>query len=58
VTIPAGAKNLSDWSYPWMTPIGDGKWMLAFYAGARRGPNSIYGMVGELGHVGQPQTGR
>ncbi|MCL4205194.1 MAG: glycoside hydrolase [Pirellulaceae bacterium] len=45
VSIPATAGNLSDWSYPWMTPVGDGKWMLAFYAGSSRGANSIYGMI-------------
>lgn len=42
VSIPADAERLSDWSYPWMTPLGEGKWILAFYAGASRGPNSIY----------------
>ena len=43
--VPAGAENLADWAYPWMTPIGSGRWMLVFYAGARRGSSSIYGMV-------------
>ncbi len=42
--IPAHAHNLSDWSYPWMTPLDDGTWMLVFYAGANRGSSSIYGM--------------
>ncbi len=46
--IPEGAGNLSDWSYPWMTPRGDGKWMLAFYAGAGRSSSSIYGMAIDL----------
>jgi hypothetical protein len=45
VSIPATAANLADWSYPWMTPVGDGQWMLAFYAGSSRGANSIYGMI-------------
>jgi hypothetical protein len=45
VSIPAAAGNLGDWSYPWMTPLSDGKWMLAFYAGSSRGSNSIFGMV-------------
>jgi len=44
VSIPAGG-SLSDWSYPWMTPVGDRKWMLVFYAGTSRGSNSIYGMT-------------
>ena len=43
--IPAGAGNLSDWSYLWMTPLRDGEWMLVFYAGASRGASSIYGMA-------------
>ncbi|MDY0169046.1 MAG: sialidase family protein [Thermoguttaceae bacterium] len=43
--IPAGADNLSDWSYPWMTPLGEGKWMLVFYAGNSRRSSSIYGMA-------------
>lgn len=42
--IPADAANLSDWSYPWMTPIGDDRWMLVFYAGTSRGSSSLYGM--------------
>ncbi len=42
--IPAGADNLSDWSYPWMAPLGDEKWMLMFYAGNSRSSSSIYGM--------------
>jgi hypothetical protein len=49
VSIPANAENLADWSYPWMTPAGNkGQWMLAFYAGAKRGGNSIYGMRMDL----------
>ncbi len=49
--IPAGAGNLSDWSYPWMTPLGNGEWMLVFYAGAGRGASSIYGMAIDLQRV-------
>lgn len=44
VSIPAAAENLADWSYPWMTPLGDRKWLLVFYAGTSRGSNAIYGM--------------
>ncbi|MFW5693105.1 MAG: sialidase family protein [Thermoguttaceae bacterium] len=47
--IPAGAGNLSDWSYPWMTPLGDEKWMLVFYAGNSRSSSSIYGMAIDFG---------
>ncbi len=43
--IPQNAANLSDWSYPWMTPIGDDRWVLVFYAGANRGSSSLYGMI-------------
>ena len=42
--IPAADKHLSDWSYPWMTPLSDGGWFLVFYAGKKVGENSIYGM--------------
>lgn len=33
-----------DFGYPWMTPLGDGKWFLAYYAGGNVGANSIYGV--------------
>jgi hypothetical protein len=55
VAIPAGVGNLSDWSYPWMTPTGDGKWMLVFYAGAGRGASSIYGMAIDPGQQTEKQ---
>jgi len=43
--IPNTLKVMVDWSYPWMTPIGDGNWKLVFYAGDKMGANSIYGMT-------------
>lgn len=43
--IPKNAAHLSDWSYPWMTPIGDDRWVLVFYAGTSRGSSSLYGLV-------------
>ena len=55
VSIPADAENLTDWSYPWMTPLGQGQWMLAFYAGAKRGANSIYGMRMDLSRTPRKQ---
>lgn len=33
-----------DFSYPWMVPLGDGKWFLVYYSGEKHGPNSIWGM--------------
>jgi len=33
-----------DFGYPWMTPLGDGKWILVYYAGEKVGPNSIWGI--------------
>ncbi|MDF1812395.1 MAG: sialidase family protein [Verrucomicrobiales bacterium] len=33
-----------DFSYPWMTPLGDGKWFLVYYSGEKDGPNPIWGM--------------
>ncbi len=45
VSIPQAATQLADWSYPWMTPLGDGKWFLVFYAGQVSGPSSIWGMT-------------
>lgn len=34
----------ADWTYPWMTHLGNGKWMCAFYYGRRRGKCDIYGI--------------
>ena len=33
-----------DFSYPWMTPLGNGKWFLVYYSGEKDGPNSIWGL--------------
>jgi hypothetical protein len=55
VAIPAGADQLSDWSYPWMTLSDDGAWMLVFYAGTSRGSSSLYGMTI---HLDAQPTGR
>ena len=45
VSIPKSATGLSDWSYPWMTPLEDGNWFMVFYAGNVSGSNSIWGMT-------------
>ncbi len=44
VEVPKGR----DFSYPWMTPLGNGKWYLVYYSGESDGPNSIWGMEIEL----------
>ncbi len=36
--------NDRDFSYPWMTPLGNGKWFLVYYSGEKDGPNSIWGL--------------
>lgn len=36
--------NDRDFSYPWMTPLGSGKWFLVYYSGEKDGPNSIWGL--------------
>ncbi len=43
--IPANARGLDDWSYPWMAALDPEKWLLVYYAGARRGANRIYADV-------------
>jgi len=45
VSIPKAADGLSDWSYPWMTPLDGDRWFLVFYAGRVSGSNSIWGMT-------------
>jgi len=45
VSIPKTAAGLSDWSYPWMTPLDADHWFLVFYAGHVTGSNSIWGMT-------------
>jgi len=35
----------TDFTYPWMTPLGDGSWFVVFYSGKGRGANSIYGLA-------------
>lgn len=36
--------NDRDFSYPWMTPLGDGRWFLVYYSGEKDGANSIWGL--------------
>lgn len=45
VRFPESLKDRNDFSYPWMTPLEDGTWFLAFYCGKKAGANSIYGMT-------------
>ena len=33
-----------DFGYPWMTPLADGAWFAAFYAGLKKGPNALWGL--------------
>lgn len=44
VSVHRDADHLSDWSYPWMTPIKEDQWLMVFYAGVGNGSNSIYGL--------------
>jgi hypothetical protein len=32
-----------DFSYPWMTFLGDGRWLMVYYSGQTMGQNDIYG---------------
>lgn len=34
----------TDFGYPWMVKQKSGKWMMAFYYGQQKGPNSIWGL--------------
>jgi len=43
--LPKDAKEHNDWSYPWMAPCGDGRWLAVFYSGNVAGANSIYGLT-------------
>ncbi|MAS96132.1 MAG: hypothetical protein CMO55_23265 [Verrucomicrobiales bacterium] len=45
VTKVVEVPNDKDFSYPWMTPLGDGKWFLVYYSGEKVGANSIWGLV-------------
>jgi len=54
IRIPAREERFADWSYPWMTRLHDGGWLLAFYAGAKHGGSSIYGLNLVLGSPAQP----
>lgn len=36
--------NDRDFSYPWMTPLENGKWFLVYYSGEKDGPNPIWGL--------------
>ena len=42
--LVATFEGCEDYSYPWMTHLGGDEWFAVFYAGNRRGANSIYGM--------------
>lgn len=43
--LPNEVETHDDWSYPWMTPLGNGQWFVVFYSGRHTGANSIYGMT-------------
>jgi BNR repeat protein len=45
VRFPESLGDHNDFSYPWMTPLDDDTWFLAFYCGKKAGANSIYGMT-------------
>ena len=48
IEFPAGNEEHVDFTYPWMSPLGDGRWFLVFYSGRRRGTSAIYGMELDL----------
>jgi hypothetical protein len=62
VEFPDGDDEHVDFSYPWMAPLGEGRWFLVFYSGRRHGRAAIYGMTlrldagrpGEAGNAGGP----
>ena len=39
---PGGLET--DFGYPWMVKLESGKWLVAFYYGQQKGPNSIWGL--------------
>ena len=43
--LPKGAKEHTDWSYPWMTRLENGNWFVVFYSGKTSGANSIFGLT-------------
>jgi len=43
--LVATFEGIEDYSYPWMTHLRGNEWFVVFYAGKRRGSNSIYGMT-------------
>ena len=45
VHFPKSLKDRNDFTYPWMTPLDNETWFLAFYCGRKSGANSIYGMT-------------
>jgi hypothetical protein len=38
----------NDFTYPWMTSLGNDQWYVVFYAGDTHGPSNIYGMTVSL----------
>ncbi|MGI5816817.1 MAG: exo-alpha-sialidase [Armatimonadota bacterium] len=43
--LVAAFEGIEDYSYPWMTHLRGEEWFVVFYAGKRRGSNSIHGMT-------------
>ena len=43
--LPKGAKEHTDWAYPWMTLLDDRTWFVVFYSGKGSGANSIFGLA-------------
>ncbi len=43
--LVATFEGFEDYSYPWMTHLRGDDWFVVFYAGKKRGANSIWGMV-------------
>jgi hypothetical protein len=49
IDFPHEQDNLNiDFGYPWMVKRKGGKWLMAFYYGQQKGPNSIWGLDLEI----------
>jgi hypothetical protein len=47
-------ENHTDFTYPWMSPLGGDRWIMVYYSGNKKGSSAIYGLTLRL----DPKTGR
>jgi hypothetical protein len=46
----------TDFTYPWMVPLGDDRWLMVYYSGNPKGKSDIYGLTLRLDPKAEPSS--